>query len=291
MGHQGGTRIKNTLETKYYREGMSAGCLKHCLNCRYCKTRKAHRHKAILSIQEYPKLTRPFERTHMDLAGDFSETKRGNKYIFVIKCALTKWVIIRPILNKEMTTIIDRFAEALFAAHGAPTMLVSDRGAEFMNSLLKQICVLLNIKHVKTTPANPASNGLAENHIQTMKNMLVAYVNKYHDDWDLHIEFVAHSYYTTVHEATGFSPYYLLHGREASQPHESHYETMAIKNNEETYATELGSVLRELGKICGERVKNNVTTFNKPVKASLTFKSYKVGDYVYHYPTTVDRTI
>ena len=44
------------------------------------------------------------------------------------------------------------------------------------------------------------------------------YVNDSHKDWDLILPYVGFAYNTTKQESTGFSPFYLLYGREAKLP-------------------------------------------------------------------------
>jgi len=39
-----------------------------------------------------------------------------------------------------------------------------------------------------------------------------------HRDWDEKLPSVAFAYRTSVHESTGFTPFYLMYGREASLP-------------------------------------------------------------------------
>lgn len=40
------------------------------------------------------------------------------------------------------------------------------------------------------------------------------YVNKTHCDWDQYLDCITYAYNHVVHASTGYTPYYLLHGRE-----------------------------------------------------------------------------
>ncbi|XP_077528333.1 uncharacterized protein LOC144139991 [Haemaphysalis longicornis] len=46
--------------------------------------------------------------------------------------------------------------------------------------------------------------------------MLSMYVSSDHDDWDLVLPYVTYAYNTAIQATTGFSPFYLLYGREPS---------------------------------------------------------------------------
>jgi hypothetical protein len=43
-------------------------------------------------------------------------------------------------------------------------------------------------------------------------------VNQSHTDWDLRVFFFLMAYHSTPHSITGYSPFYLLHGREMVTP-------------------------------------------------------------------------
>ncbi|KZR99859.1 Uncharacterized protein APZ42_004115 [Daphnia magna] len=58
--------------------------------------------------------------------------------------------------------------------------------------------------------------------------MLSMYVNSLHNDWDEFIDFVTFAYNTSRQESTGFSPFFLLYGREAVLPID-----VALENNPE----------------------------------------------------------
>jgi transposase InsO family protein len=133
---------------------------------------------ALVPIQEYNPVDQPFQRTHMDLTGPFNETRSGNKYILVFKDALTKWVEIFALSDKTSLETLICFEDEVINRHGVPELLVTDRGTKFSSKAWKDLMKLRNIRHVRTTPANPRSDGLAENMMRTLKDMLTSYVNK-----------------------------------------------------------------------------------------------------------------
>ena len=47
-------------------------------------------------------------------------------------------------------------------------MLLSDRGANFMSSVIEEMCKILGIKKLQTTPYHPQTNGLVERSHQTI---------------------------------------------------------------------------------------------------------------------------
>jgi hypothetical protein len=102
--------------------------------------------------------------------------------------------------------------------YGAPVSLLSDQGGEFMNNLLTAICEQFSITKLWTTAYHPRTNGHTEVMNRTLKTALRSYATQYPRKWDLYIPGILAAYRSSVHEATKFSPYYLLFGRHMRLP-------------------------------------------------------------------------
>ena len=79
---------------------------------------------------------------------------------------------------------------------------------------------MLHIKktRTRTTPYHPQSDGMVERFNKTLVRMLKSYINNHQSDWDEHLPFLTMAYRSAEHETTGFSPNYLMLGREVSTP-------------------------------------------------------------------------
>ncbi|GFU95480.1 hypothetical protein TNCV_4788151 [Trichonephila clavipes] len=102
-----------------------------------------------------------------------------------------------------------------FPKHGAPRVIITDRGAVFRSRLVSSLIDLCNIDHRFTTAYHPQTNGLTERFNKTLADMLSMYVDVEQKNWDEILPFVTFAYNTAKQETTGFTPFYLLHGREA----------------------------------------------------------------------------
>ena len=208
-----------TTRLHFYWPAMRLEVGQHCAECRGCALRSKYHRQPKIPVQEYPEVCQPLGRVHIDLTGELPETD-GNKsrYILVVKDFHTKFVWLFALKSKEAIDVADQLVTELFCRWGIPEAVVSDRGKEFHNKLLKRISHIFKVNRISTTPYNPRSNGFVENHNGTLKDQLHHYVESRQKDWDIFLPTVQLMYNTTVNVATGYSPYYLMFGRECNMP-------------------------------------------------------------------------
>ncbi|GFU92145.1 retrovirus-related Pol polyprotein from transposon 412 [Trichonephila clavipes] len=115
----------------------------------------------------------------------------------------------------EVDEIAKFLLEEIVLRHGAPRVIITDRGAVFRSRLVSSLVDLCNIDHRFTTAYHPQTNGLTERFNKTLSDMLSMYVDVEQKNWDEILPFVTFAYNTAKQETTGFTPFYLLHGREA----------------------------------------------------------------------------
>ena len=280
-GHPGASRTKDTIYLTYWWKGMSADVENHVKSCKSCARRKARNAVAAVPIQGYKAPTMPWERTHIDLTGPLTTTTLGNRYIVVMKDALTRYVETVAIRDKSAEMVVDAFIQCVVYRHGAVGTLVSDNGREFVNKLFAQVAQLLKIKHHTITEYNPRANGLAENHMRTMKDALSIYCDESQKDWDLHLNGVSAAYNTTINSQTGFTPFFMLYGREARLPSEKWLRGFGQTTGVIPYVT---NVVRALTNVWDAAASTKPVELQrmregqKPIR-HLQFAEYKIGDY------------
>ena len=228
---------------------------------------------------QYPAPRHAFDICHADLtAQGFPVTARGHRFILVFKCSLTRYVELIPLPNKKELTIARAIVGRIYCRHGAPGTIITDRGTEFTNELLKQISILLSINRISTTGGNPRSNGLAENHNIVLKDMLSAYANQHQDDWDLALPHVAYAYNTTVCVSTGYTPFFMVYGREARQLCNEWIDSyMTTVKDPHKYVVQLANALQLGWDIAACQKPMDVDEWNKQTRTPLPFKDLDVG--------------
>ncbi len=108
------------------------------------------------------------KRIHIDFAGQFQ-----GKMFFIMVDAHSKWpeVIIMSSTTSEKTI---EALSSFFARYGLPEQIVSDNGPQFTSVEFDNFMKQHGIKHIKSAPYHPSTNGLAERFVQTFKNAMRA---------------------------------------------------------------------------------------------------------------------
>ena len=92
------------------------------------------------------------------------------------------------------------------------------QGREFCNQVMDRLEVHTGFRHRVTSAYHPQSNGLDERFNQTLKTSLQRLVNEHQTNWDELIDDVLFAYRTSRQDSTKYTPFFLMHGREARLP-------------------------------------------------------------------------
>ena len=84
--------------------------------------------------------------------------------------------------------------------------------------MFAELCVVFGVEQTRITPYRPQANGKCERFNQTLVSMLRRAVHKKPYDWEPLLAPVLQAYRSTVSEATGFTPYRFVFGREMRLP-------------------------------------------------------------------------
>ena len=99
------------------------------------------------------------------------------------------------------------------STHGLPEQLVSDNGAQFTSEVFQQFLRENGIKHVRSAPHHPSTNGEAKRFVQTFKNAMKAAKND-SGSFETKLARFLLVYRSTPNTTTGESPTELLFHRQ-----------------------------------------------------------------------------
>ena len=202
-GHPGITRMKGLARMYVWWPGINADVEKSVWLCRHCQETQSSPPLAPLNPWQWP--TRPWARLHLYFAGPIQ-----GRMILVAVDAHSKWIEAISTSTTSSAVVIEEL-RVLFAKFGLPESLVTDNATCFTSQEFKFFLKKNGIHHTTSAPYHPASNGLAERAVQTVKKGLKKVVL---GSLSSRLSKVLFAYRITPQSTTGISPAELLLGRQ-----------------------------------------------------------------------------
>ena len=201
--HPGVVRMKAIARSYMWWPGLDREIEQTAKGCQPCQAVKRAPPKSPLHPWVWP--DKPWQRVHLDFAGPF----QGSMFLVAVD-AFSKWPEVRAMTSTTATLDVLR---EWFCSHGIPEQLVTDNGPQFTADAFQHFTQMNGIRHTRSAPYHPASNGLAERFVQSFKMSLKASVNDGRSLTQRLSSFLL-TYRTTAHATTGVPPCKLLTGRE-----------------------------------------------------------------------------
>ena len=161
---------------------------------------------------------RAFAKVYADLIVELPTSNHNNKNILVMADHLTRWPIAKAIPDKEATTVANTIFEKLILEHGAPDVLLADKGKEFTNTTLAYVCQEFIIEQHFTSPHTPRSNHKTENLKKFLKASIWKLCQEDTATCDQVLDQILFMYSCCPHTSTGEAPYSLLYKRDPLLP-------------------------------------------------------------------------
>lgn len=216
-GHTGINRLYRKLKTIYFWPNMKKSIADYIKNCVKCKQNK-HSNKTLENFTITPTPIKPFTTIALDTIGPFTKSNSGNRYALTIQCDLSKYIIIKPIPDKQAETLAKAFVEGCILIYGTPSTIRTDQGTEYNNEVFCKINNLLQITHNFSTPYHPETIGGLERNHRCLNEYVRQFVNESQSDWDDWLPYYAFCYNTTPHTDFPYTPFELIFGHTANLP-------------------------------------------------------------------------
>ncbi|PIK37692.1 hypothetical protein BSL78_25478 [Apostichopus japonicus] len=282
-GHQGVKRTLSLIRDRCYWPRMTNDITLYCVNCDQCTRAK-----------NQPRVREPIEnltatRPNEILAVDFTILEKdANRYenVLVMTDIFSKFT--QAVATKDQTA--ESTAQALishwFNRYGVPKRLHSDQGRNFQSALVRQLCKIYDIKQTRTTPYHPEGNGQAERFNRTLHDLLRTLSEKKRRNWSRHLPEVLYSYNATPHASTGYTPFFLMFGRNPRLPidfllAESAAEAIETENPVVDWVNSHAEALRYAYQKAGENVAKEGDRRKRYCNKGAHTKPLTIGSHVY----------
>ena len=163
--HQGIARTKKRARQTVFWPGISSDIKNTVDACEACQTTRP-------SLPPEPKLRDPLpERPFQEVAADFF-AYAGKHYLAYVD-RFSGWIEIANFNNRDPTTSsLIKVLRKLFSTLGVPVKFRSDGGPQFSSLEFSSFLKNWGVKHAKSAPYYPQSNGLAESAVKTAKHLV-----------------------------------------------------------------------------------------------------------------------
>ncbi|VDI11022.1 Hypothetical predicted protein [Mytilus galloprovincialis] len=182
-GHLGNKKTRDRIMQHFFWPGIFNDIAEYCRSCPDCQIGTSKGRVPRAPLISIPPMDEPFQRIAIDFVGPL------------------------PMTDDKKTVIV-----------GIPRELLTDQGSNFMSELMVEVCRLLKISKLRTSPYHAMCNGLCEKFNGVLKKMLKAYARQTPKTWDAYIPYLLFAYREVPNESTGFSPFELLYGRHIRGP-------------------------------------------------------------------------
>ncbi|GJY69099.1 reverse transcriptase domain-containing protein [Tanacetum coccineum] len=188
--HHGSDKMYQDLKKLYWWPNMKVEIATYVSKCMTCAKVKAEYQKPSgLLVQPVIPVWK-WENITMDFVTKLPKTTSGQDTIWVIIDRFTK--SSHFLLMKETDTmekLMRQYLKEVVSRHGVPVSIISDR-----------------------------DNGQSERTIQTLEDMLRAYVMDFGKGWDRHLPLIEFSYNNSYHTSIKSTPFEALYGRKCRSP-------------------------------------------------------------------------
>ena len=216
LGHQGVTKVVDKVIRHFVWPGVKCDAQRHVATCMMCQEGKAPQKK--LRTRLKPITTTRVNQLVMIDFEQLTVSHDGYKGFLIMVDHYSKFTVAAPLLAFTAIEAARAVWEKWVLICGLPEIVHSDRGSQFESDLFVEVLKHMGCVKTHTSGYHPQGNGLAERMNKTITHMLLKSCGEDQATWTDHIWKVLYAYNTMKNATTGFTPFRLMHGREASSP-------------------------------------------------------------------------
>ena len=142
--------------------------------------------------------TAPLELLHIDFMSiemTMELDQLPNMVSVLVFCNyFTKHIMAYLTPNQTAKTVTKFLWQGYILIFGAPAKLLSDQGSNFESNVIKNLCELMGIQNIRTSPYHTQTNGQVEQAHQMFMHMIGKLSKDWKADWPKHLPELVHAY-------------------------------------------------------------------------------------------------
>lgn len=228
-------------------------------------------------------VTEPMHTLNMDAIGEVPTDEEGYCHILVIVCCFTRFVelyAIKDVTGKEAARCLIQH----IGRYGAPRYLRSDRGPQFVNSMIEELLKVVGIKHQLTLAYSKEENGLVERANKEVNKHLRSLLHEFKsvNNWSMYLPLAQRIMNASVHSSIGVAPATLVFGNAISLDRGIFLDTKKMANSENVELSLWSSKMLEMQTklFRAARLNQEVKDIKHKRKSSPKRTEFAVGTFV-----------
>lgn len=283
-GHLGIHKTYYRVALNYFWPGMHSDVVKFVSGCPSCLSYKLPNHSTLGEMGRPKQCSRPFQMISIDFVGPLPSSRKQNTFLLVVVCCFSKYCLLFPMRRATAEGVIKHLEDSVFLVHGIPQSIFLDNGSQFISHNLENFFKKYNVPNVCFTPKYTPQINTVERYNKTIVTCISTFIEDDHRSWDIHLPKIQFAINNSVNEATGFTPSFLVHGRELVTCG-SHYLDSELDNElvflpREDYVENLGFLAPIFDRVQAslwQAHQKNVSRYNLRRKQA----EFEVGDIVW----------
>ena len=206
VGHRGEWGTWEAIRIRFYWPGIRKDVTQYIRSCHTCQLRSTKKMHVPVTVSRPAAL---FYKVYLDVMK--MPEAQGKKWIVACRDDTSGGTEARAITSDNARTLALFFIEQIICRYGTVGELVTDNGPSLSGEFLRMVNKF-NIHQIKISAYNSQANGVVERGHFIIREALVRMCNGDLSKWPSLLQAAVHADRITIRRATGFSPYYLLHG-------------------------------------------------------------------------------
>ena len=206
VAHHGVWAVEQQTTLRYYWPDVKKNIRDHIRSCHDCQLRSTKKMHIPITVSHPPTL---FSKVYLDVMK--MPLAHGKQWLIGCRDDLSGITECKAIARDKAKVIAKFFLKRIILRYGIVQEVVTDNGPSFGKEFT-QLLEQYGIHHIKISPYNSQANGVVERGHFNIREALVKLCQGNLSQWPLMVSAACYAERITVRQATGFSPYYLLHG-------------------------------------------------------------------------------
>ena len=213
-GHEGQWKTTELVTRNFWWPGVTKEVKKYVEGCDTCQRNKNRMEAPAGKLMPNSVLEKPWAHISADFITKLP-LAQGYDAILVVCDRMTKMAHFIPTTEKTLAEgLVRMFRDHVWKLHGLPESIVSDRGAQFVAGLMRELNRMLGIETKLSTAFHPQTDRQTERTNQELEQYLRIFIDHRQEQWPEWLGTAEFAYNNKVNTSTKVSPFRANSGRD-----------------------------------------------------------------------------